>query len=136
MNVRQLMEWLWAPPLFAPRATVLIRAMAGSVFLWEGILKFVYTNQGVGRFTKLGFPLPELYRKLRGRAGDRRRDPVDRRAPDACHRDPLRDRNGRGDALHQDRDLPRSFAAATTTVSAADRHLGGAARDPDRSTPN
>jgi len=34
--------------------------MAGSVFLWEGILKFVYVNQGVGRFTKLGFPLPEV----------------------------------------------------------------------------
>ena len=32
--------------------------MAGAVFLSEGILKFVYTNQGVGRFTKLGFPFP------------------------------------------------------------------------------
>lgn len=32
--------------------------MAGGVFLWEGILKFVYANQGVGRFTKLAFPLP------------------------------------------------------------------------------
>src|SRR5437868_3734682 len=32
--------------------------MAGSVFFWEGILKFVYANQGVGRFTKLGFPFP------------------------------------------------------------------------------
>jgi putative oxidoreductase len=60
MKLRQLIEWLWVPPLSAPRATVLIRAMAGSVFLWEGVLKFVYTNQGVGRFTKLGFPLPEL----------------------------------------------------------------------------
>jgi uncharacterized membrane protein YphA (DoxX/SURF4 family) len=34
--------------------------MAGAVFLWEGILKFVYANQGVGRFTKLGMPLPEF----------------------------------------------------------------------------
>lgn len=33
--------------------------MAGSVFFWEGILKFVYVNQGAGRFTKLGFPFPE-----------------------------------------------------------------------------
>jgi uncharacterized membrane protein YphA (DoxX/SURF4 family) len=33
--------------------------MAGGVFLWEGVLKFVYANQGVGRFTKLGFPAPE-----------------------------------------------------------------------------
>jgi uncharacterized membrane protein YphA (DoxX/SURF4 family) len=32
--------------------------MAGGVFLWEGILKFVYKNQGVGRFTKLGIPAP------------------------------------------------------------------------------
>jgi putative oxidoreductase len=60
MNVRQWMEWLWAPPLSAPRATILVRAMAGAVFLWEGILKFVYVNQGVGRFTKLGFPFPEM----------------------------------------------------------------------------
>jgi uncharacterized membrane protein YphA (DoxX/SURF4 family) len=32
--------------------------MAGAVFVSEGILKFVYANQGVGRFTKLGFPAP------------------------------------------------------------------------------
>jgi len=44
----------------APPATVLIRLMAGGVFLSEGILKLVYTNQGVGRFTKLGFPFPDL----------------------------------------------------------------------------
>jgi putative oxidoreductase len=41
-----------------PSATIVIRLMAGAVFVSEGILKFVYTNQGVGRFTKLGFPLP------------------------------------------------------------------------------
>jgi uncharacterized membrane protein YphA (DoxX/SURF4 family) len=34
--------------------------MAGGVFLWEGILKFVYVNQGVGRFTKLGMPFPHF----------------------------------------------------------------------------
>jgi len=34
--------------------------MAGGVFFWEGILKFVYANQGVGRFTKLGIPAPEM----------------------------------------------------------------------------
>src|SRR6266542_3645826 len=33
--------------------------MAGGVFFMEGILKFVYVNQGVGRFTKLCFPFPE-----------------------------------------------------------------------------
>ena len=44
----------------APEATLLLRLMAGSVFLWEGILKFVYVNQGVGRFTKLGMPFPAV----------------------------------------------------------------------------
>jgi uncharacterized membrane protein YphA (DoxX/SURF4 family) len=34
--------------------------MAGGVFFWEGILKFVYANQGVGRFTKLGMPIPHF----------------------------------------------------------------------------
>jgi len=37
---------------------MIIRLMAGGVFFWEGILKFVYVNQGVGRFTKLGMPFP------------------------------------------------------------------------------
>jgi putative oxidoreductase len=44
----------------AARYTLLLRFMAGSVFFWEGLLKLVYVNQGVGRFTKLGFPFPEL----------------------------------------------------------------------------
>ena|SRR5438105_3858840 len=42
------------------RWLILPRLMAGSVFLWEGVLKFVYANQGVGRFTKLGFPFPDV----------------------------------------------------------------------------
>lgn len=59
MNPKKMIDWLLHPPLSAPRSTVLIRAMAGGVFLWEGILKFVYVNQGVGRFTKIGIPAPE-----------------------------------------------------------------------------
>jgi putative oxidoreductase len=57
-HARRLLQWVTSPVTTAPRATVLIRLMAGAVFLSEGILKFVYANQGVGRFTKLGFPLP------------------------------------------------------------------------------
>ena len=57
------MQKLWTrllhPPVMGPRATMVIRLMAGGVFFWEGILKFVYVNQGVGRFTKLGMPMPE-----------------------------------------------------------------------------
>ncbi len=50
---------LFNPPDSAPKATILLRLMAGGVFFWEGILKFVYPNQGVGRFTKLGIPMPQ-----------------------------------------------------------------------------
>jgi uncharacterized membrane protein YphA (DoxX/SURF4 family) len=56
--MQRLIDWFLHPPLTAPSATLLIRLMAGGVFLWEGILKLVYANQGVGRFTKLGFPWP------------------------------------------------------------------------------
>jgi putative oxidoreductase len=57
---RGAFEWLLNPPTDGPPATVLLRTMAGGVFLWEGMLKFVYANQGVGRFTRLGFPWPHL----------------------------------------------------------------------------
>lgn len=56
--MHRLWTWLLHPPVTGPRATTVIRFMAGGVFFWEGILKFVYVNQGVGRFTKLGIPFP------------------------------------------------------------------------------
>src|SRR5437899_10545503 len=56
--IQKLWTRLLHPPVTGPRATMLIRLMAGGVFFWEGILKFVYVNQGVGRFTKLGMPFP------------------------------------------------------------------------------
>lgn len=58
--MNNLINWLLNPPADGPRAIILIRLMAGTVFVWEGILKFVYPNQGVGRFTRLGFPAPHL----------------------------------------------------------------------------
>jgi uncharacterized membrane protein YphA (DoxX/SURF4 family) len=60
MTPTNITRWLLNPPDSAPRSAILIRLMAGGVFLWEGILKFVYVNQGVGRFTKLGIPVPEV----------------------------------------------------------------------------
>jgi uncharacterized membrane protein YphA (DoxX/SURF4 family) len=60
MTPTNITRWLLNPPESAPRSAILIRLMAGGVFLWEGILKFVYVNQGVGRFTKLGIPVPEV----------------------------------------------------------------------------
>ena len=56
--MKRVLAWLLNPPNSAPKATILVRLMAGGVFLWEGILKFVYANQGVGRFTKIGIPFP------------------------------------------------------------------------------
>ncbi len=58
--MKNLIKWFLDPPADAPAATIIVRLMAGGVFFWEGILKFVYLNQGVGRFTKLGIPAPEM----------------------------------------------------------------------------
>src|SRR5580765_4331360 len=57
--MKKMISWLCNPPVAGQSTILIIRLMAGSVFFWEGILKFVYVNQGVGRFTKLGFPFPE-----------------------------------------------------------------------------
>ena len=56
--MRKIVSWVSQPPVDGPASTAILRAMAGGVFLSEGILKFVYANQGVGRFTKLGMPFP------------------------------------------------------------------------------
>jgi putative oxidoreductase len=58
--MKNIWTWLVNPPSDGPASTLLLRLMTGGVFLWEGILKFEYVNQGVGRFTKLGMPFPHL----------------------------------------------------------------------------
>ena len=57
--MKKIIDWFTNPPVTGQSSIVILRLMAGGVFFWEGILKFVYPNQGVGRFTKLGFPMPE-----------------------------------------------------------------------------
>jgi putative oxidoreductase len=45
----------------APAAVILIRFLAGAVFFFEGIKKFLFAaDLGVGRFTKIGIPAPEV----------------------------------------------------------------------------
>ena len=45
----------------APRAVILIRVLVGSVFISEGVQKFLFpATLGVGRFEKVGIPSPEL----------------------------------------------------------------------------
>jgi len=58
---RRFLDWLVAVPTWGPRCIVLIRVMAGGVFLWEGVLKFVFPNSlGVRRFLLIGIPGPEV----------------------------------------------------------------------------
>src|SRR5439155_12255142 len=51
------------PRLFStnvPASTVLVRLLIGSVFVSEGIQKFLYPAElAAGRFTKIGIPAPE-----------------------------------------------------------------------------
>jgi uncharacterized membrane protein YphA (DoxX/SURF4 family) len=58
--MKNIWNWLTNPPTDGPKSTLYLRVMAGGVFFWEGILKFVYANQGIGRFTKLGMPMPHF----------------------------------------------------------------------------
>ena len=45
----------------APAAVILIRLIVAGVFLSEGIQKFLFPEAlGVGRFTKIGIPSPEV----------------------------------------------------------------------------
>lgn len=54
----KIANWLYKD---APAAVLVIRVMLGAVFLSEGIQKFLFPHDlGVGRFIKIGIPLPEV----------------------------------------------------------------------------
>ena len=43
------------------KTTILIRLMVGSIFLSEGIQKFIFpASRGAGRFEKIGLPSPDF----------------------------------------------------------------------------
>ncbi len=59
MRMQGLSRWLLGSGGgSAPPATILIRLAVGGVFLASGLIKFLYANQGAGRFAKLGIPAP------------------------------------------------------------------------------
>src|SRR4030095_1742390 len=60
MKLQEAIRFFVSPPTSGSKATLALRLMAGAVFFWEGLLKFAYANQGVGRFTKRGMPMPEV----------------------------------------------------------------------------
>jgi putative oxidoreductase len=52
---------IWPNGERAPAAVMLVRLLVGGVFLSEGIQKFLYPEAlGVGRFIKIGIPVPAL----------------------------------------------------------------------------
>src|SRR5260370_41570504 len=53
-------NWLLHPPVDGPRATILIRVMAGKGVLGGGYFKFVFLDQGGGGFFKFGVSAPHL----------------------------------------------------------------------------
>ena len=44
-KMKKLVNWFFHPPVSGQSTILIIRLMAGTVFFWEGILKFVYVNQ-------------------------------------------------------------------------------------------
>jgi putative oxidoreductase len=64
MSARSLVQNLTkrsSSSIESPAAIFFIRAMVGSVFLSEGIQKFLFSESlGVGRFVKIGIPAPEI----------------------------------------------------------------------------
>ena len=54
-------NWILSTAETNPTAILLIRLIVGSVFLVEGIQKFLFPDAlGVGRFIKIGIPAPEI----------------------------------------------------------------------------
>ena len=61
MTMQGVSRWLFRPGGgSAPAATIVIRLAVGGVFFASGLIKFLYANQGAGRFAKLGIPAPEF----------------------------------------------------------------------------
>ena len=59
--MNQLFDRILNTPDRSPAPLLLVRGVAGFVFLLEGILKFVMPDKlGVGRFVKIGIPSPEV----------------------------------------------------------------------------
>ena len=56
--VRRALAFLLEPSMGdrGSRATVVLRGAIGGVFLVSGATKFLFDNQGAGRFAKIGFP--------------------------------------------------------------------------------
>jgi uncharacterized membrane protein YphA (DoxX/SURF4 family) len=61
--LQKALAFFFEPPMGdrLSRATVVLRAAVGGVFLASGTVKFLFDNQGPGRFAKIGFPQDVAY---------------------------------------------------------------------------
>ena len=57
-SIRRTLAFFLQPSMGdrSSRATVVLRAAVGGVFLTSGAIKFLFDNQGPGRFAKIGLP--------------------------------------------------------------------------------
>ena len=56
-RLRRVAAFFLRPGIGQPvRATILVRLAVGGVFLSSGLVKFLFENQGPGRFAKIGLP--------------------------------------------------------------------------------
>jgi putative oxidoreductase len=60
-RLTRVASFLLGPRIGHPtHATLLVRLAVGGVFLSSGLVKFVFANQGAGRFAKIGLPDPSF----------------------------------------------------------------------------
>jgi uncharacterized membrane protein YphA (DoxX/SURF4 family) len=60
MSAARLASYFLRPSVgTAPPATLALRAAVGGVFLASGVVKFLFANQGAGRFARIGLPAPD-----------------------------------------------------------------------------
>jgi uncharacterized membrane protein YphA (DoxX/SURF4 family) len=58
-RIRNVATFFLRPSIGQPlRVTLLVRVALGGVFLTSGLVKFLFDNQGAGRFAKIGLPDP------------------------------------------------------------------------------
>src|SRR5215468_188639 len=115
--MKNLLTWLMNPPPDGPASTLLLRLMAGGVFLWEGIMKFVLKS-GRRSLHEIGHAVPPFHRRLCRLPRDRWGIVAAFRSHDAADCDSVHHRNDRGRILDENLDVSWDIAIAVAAVAA------------------
>src|SRR5215831_16146951 len=121
--MKNLLTWLMNPPPDGPASTLLLRLMAGGVFLWEGIMKFVLKS-GSRSLHEIGHAVPPFHRRLCRHPRDRWRIVAAFRFHDAADCDSVHHRDDRGHTLDENLDVSRHITIAFAAGAAADWNVG------------